>query len=140
MAYPCGGENNNDRVANIIKNNTGVKFARNLSSGEIVEQLLAIQRDENIKISNLVFMGIKPGYLFQTDLAEGTSHFRVPLEKGKELYLALKNELSGLSLPIYAVDLPGGGGKVNIMATNFVKEGQNWKTIDGNGKEWFYPV
>lgn len=89
---------------------------------------------------NLVFMGIKPGYLFQTDLAEGTSHFRVPLEKGKELYLALKNELSGLSLPIYAVDLPGGGGKVNIMATNFVKEGQNWKTIDGNGKEWFYPV
>lgn len=37
---------------------TGVKFARSLSSGEIVEQLLAVQRDENIKISNLVFMGI----------------------------------------------------------------------------------
>ena len=37
---------------------TGVKFARNLSPGEIVEQLLAIERDQNIKISNLVFMGI----------------------------------------------------------------------------------
>ncbi len=37
---------------------TGVKFSRNLTAGEIVEQLLAIQRDENIKISNLVFMGI----------------------------------------------------------------------------------
>ena len=37
---------------------TGVKFARSLSSGEIVEQLLAIERDEKIKISNLVFMGI----------------------------------------------------------------------------------
>ena len=37
---------------------TGVKFARNLTSGEIVEQLLAIERDENVKISNLVFMGI----------------------------------------------------------------------------------
>ena len=37
---------------------TGVKFSRNLSSGEIVEQLLAVERDENIKISNLVFMGI----------------------------------------------------------------------------------
>lgn len=37
---------------------TGVKFARSLSAGEIVEQLLAVQRDENIKISNLVFMGI----------------------------------------------------------------------------------
>ena len=37
---------------------TGAMFARNLSSGEIVEQLLAVQRDENIKISNVVFMGI----------------------------------------------------------------------------------
>ena len=37
---------------------TGVKFARSLEAGEIVEQLLAVERDENIKISNLVFMGI----------------------------------------------------------------------------------
>lgn len=32
MAYPCGGENNNDRVAEIIKNNTGIKFARTITS------------------------------------------------------------------------------------------------------------
>ena len=37
---------------------TGIPFIRNLSSGEIVEELLAVQRDENIKISNVVFMGI----------------------------------------------------------------------------------
>ena len=37
---------------------TGIKFARNLSAGEIVEQILAVERDENIKISNVVFMGI----------------------------------------------------------------------------------
>ena len=37
---------------------TGIKFERNLTSGEIVEQILAVQRDENIKISNVVFMGI----------------------------------------------------------------------------------
>lgn len=37
---------------------TGIKFERNLTSGEIVEQVLAVQRDENIKISNIVFMGI----------------------------------------------------------------------------------
>lgn len=101
--------------------------------------------NDNVKtltslFENLVFMGIKPGYLFQTDLAEGTSHFRVPLEKGKKLYAELKTELSGLSLPVYAVDLPGGGGKINIMATKFEKDGQNWKTVDQNGKEWFYPV
>ena len=37
---------------------TGIAFARNLTSGEIIEQLLAVERDENIKISNVVFMGI----------------------------------------------------------------------------------
>ncbi len=37
---------------------TGIPFARNLSSGEIVEELLAVERDENIKISNVVYMGI----------------------------------------------------------------------------------
>ena len=37
---------------------TGIQFVRNLTAGEIVEQILAVQRDENIKISNVVFMGI----------------------------------------------------------------------------------
>ena len=37
---------------------TGIRFIRNLTPGEIVEQILAVQRDENIKISNIVFMGI----------------------------------------------------------------------------------
>lgn len=37
---------------------TGIPFARSLTSGEIVEELLAVERDENIKISNIVYMGI----------------------------------------------------------------------------------
>ena len=37
---------------------TGIAFARNLSSGEIVEELLAVERDQKIKISNVVYMGI----------------------------------------------------------------------------------
>lgn len=32
MAYPCGGVNNDDRVAAIIKNRTGVKYARTITS------------------------------------------------------------------------------------------------------------
>lgn len=34
MAYPCGGVNNDDRVAELIKNHTGVKYARTISSTE----------------------------------------------------------------------------------------------------------
>ena len=37
---------------------TGLQFARNLTSGEIVEQILAVEQDNNIRISNIVFMGI----------------------------------------------------------------------------------
>ena len=37
---------------------TGIPFIRSLTSGEIVEQILAIEREENIKVSNVVFMGI----------------------------------------------------------------------------------
>lgn len=37
---------------------TGIPFVRNLTSGEIVEQIMAVERDENIRISNIVFMGI----------------------------------------------------------------------------------
>lgn len=37
---------------------TGIPFSRNLSAGEIVEQILMIEKEENIKVSNIVFMGI----------------------------------------------------------------------------------
>ena len=37
---------------------TGINFVRSLTSGEIVEQILAVERDNNIRISNVVFMGI----------------------------------------------------------------------------------
>ncbi|MCR4939172.1 MAG: KamA family radical SAM protein [Treponemataceae bacterium] len=89
---------------------------------------------------SLVKLGVKPGYLFQGDLAEGTGHFRVPLDEGVKLYNAMRKELSGLSLPVYAVDLPGGGGKVNIPATRFIRDGNNWKYTDASGRAWFYPV
>lgn len=63
----------------------------------------------------LTEIGIKPGYLFQGDLAPGTAHFRVPIDEGIKLYERLRYELSGLSLPVYAVDIPGGGGKFNLL-------------------------
>lgn len=37
---------------------TGIPFVRNLTSGEIVEQIMAVEREADVKISNIVFMGI----------------------------------------------------------------------------------
>lgn len=64
--------------------------------------------------NKLVASRIKPYYLFQGDLVTGTAHFRVPLEKGFELEQELRRRLSGLAMPVYAVDLPQGGGKVPL--------------------------
>ena len=37
---------------------TGINFVRNLTSGEIVEQIIAVEQDTGVRISNIVFMGI----------------------------------------------------------------------------------
>ena len=37
---------------------TGIPFIRNLTSGEIIEQIMAVERDTGVRISNIVFMGI----------------------------------------------------------------------------------
>lgn len=88
----------------------------------------------------LVHLGIRTGNLNQLALAKGTGHFRVPFSDGLKLYNQLKKELSDLALPVYAVELPGGGGLVDIPATRFAREGESWKYVDPAGNTWFYPV
>ena len=62
----------------------------------------------------LVRLKVRPYYLHHPDLAPGTSHFRVPIEAGQALMRALRGQLSGLCLPTYVLDIPGGFGKVPI--------------------------
>jgi lysine 2,3-aminomutase len=61
-----------------------------------------------------VAQGVKPYYLHHPDLARGTSHFRLPVAAGRALMKALRGRLSGLALPTYIHDRPGGAGKVPI--------------------------
>jgi lysine 2,3-aminomutase len=72
--------------------------------GTVLEQLC----------NELVASRIKPYYLFQGDLVSGTAHFRVPIERGREIEAELRRNLSGLAMPSYTVDLPEGGGKVPL--------------------------
>ena len=64
----------------------------------------------------LVTLRVRPYYLHHPDLAPGTAHFRVPLETGQALMRRLRQTLSGLCLPTYVLDVPGGFGKVPINA------------------------
>ncbi len=58
---------------------------------------------------------VRPYYLHQGDLAEGTAHLRTPLACGIGILEALRGHTSGLAVPHLAVDLPGGGGKVTLQ-------------------------
>lgn len=57
---------------------------------------------------------VKPYYLHHADLAKGTSHFRTTIAEGQALMAALRGRISGIALPTYVLDIPGGHGKVPI--------------------------
>jgi lysine 2,3-aminomutase len=63
----------------------------------------------------LLSIGVRPYYLHQCDLVAGTAHFRTPLSTGLEILESLRGRLSGLALPHFVVDLPGGAGKVPLQ-------------------------
>jgi lysine 2,3-aminomutase len=87
----------------------------------------------------LIGAGVKPYYLFQGDLAAGTAHFRVSIERGLEIMAALRSRLSGLALPIYGVDLPEGGGKVPVES-HLLRIEEEWYVFRGpGGGEYRYP-
>lgn len=57
---------------------------------------------------------VRPYYLHHLDLAPGTGHFRLSIAEGRELMRALRGRLSGIALPTYVLDIPGGAGKVPV--------------------------
>jgi lysine 2,3-aminomutase len=72
----------------------------------------------------LVQNRVRPYYLFQCDLSEGLSHFRTPIGKGVEIMESLIGHTSGLAVPRYVIDAPGGGGKIPVMPNYIV----SWST------------
>jgi len=66
---------------------------------------------------SLLKIRVRPYYIFQCDLSRGISHFRTSLGRGIQIIEALRGHTSGLAVPTFVVDLPGGGGKVPLMPT-----------------------
>ena len=73
-------------------------------------------------MKDLVATGVRPYYLHHPDLAPGTSHFRVSLERGQALVQALRDQLTGLCTPLYVVDIPGGISKAIANPQDVVTE------------------
>ena len=87
----------------------------------------------------LTLMHVTPYYLHHLDRAKGTSHFRVSIERGKNIMRDLQGRVSGISLPKYMLDIPGGHGKIPINDESVyrLKEGV-YRVTDYQGCEHLY--
>lgn len=83
---------------------------------------------------------VKPYYLHHPDMAPGTGHFRLSIAEGQAIMQALRSKVSGLCIPTYILDLPGGHGKVSIGDGMLLEiEPGHYAVTDRNGEIRHYP-
>jgi lysine 2,3-aminomutase len=88
----------------------------------------------------LLTFRVRPYYLHQGDLAEGTGHLRTPLAAGVAILEQMRGRTSGLAIPQLAVDLPGGGGKVTLAPRwELDRDGEAQAFRSWRGERHVYP-
>ncbi len=78
-------------------------------------------------VQKLLTIRVKPYYIYQCDLSMGISHFRTSVSKGIEIIENLRGHTTGMAVPTFVVDAPGGGGKTPVMPNYLIS--QNEKRI-----------
>jgi len=68
-----------------------------------------------VLMQKLLTARVRPYYIYQCDQVAGAEHFRTTVEKGLEIIRALRGWTSGLAVPHYVIDAPGGGGKIPLL-------------------------
>lgn len=89
----------------------------------------------------LLRMRVRPYYLHHPDRVRGTRHFWPSVETGLEIMACLRGNLSGMGVPQYMIDLPGGGGKVPLLPEYILEKGDRiWRIRNFQGRVFEYPV
>jgi lysine 2,3-aminomutase len=87
----------------------------------------------------LLLARVRPYYIYQCDLAQGIAHFRTPVETGLNIIENLRGHTSGLAVPTYVIDGPGGGGKIPMQPEYVVaRDGKKWRLRNFRGDEFEY--
>jgi lysine 2,3-aminomutase len=73
-------------------------------------------------MQQLLMIRVRPYYLYQCDMSQGIQHFRTPISSGIQAIEYLRGHTSGLAVPTYVVDAPGGGGKIPVMPQYMVSQ------------------
>ena len=91
-------------------------------------------------VHGLLKIRVKPYYLYQCDPILGSSHFRTPVEKGLEIIRGLRGYTTGYAVPAYAIDAPGGGGKIPLLPESVLgREGNDLLLLNYRGDRYRYP-
>jgi len=72
-------------------------------------------------MQRLLAARVRPYYIYMCDQVAGAEHFRTTVEKGLEIVKALRGWTSGLAVPHFVIDAPGGGGKIPLLPEYVVK-------------------
>jgi lysine 2,3-aminomutase len=87
----------------------------------------------------LLMMRVRPYYIFQCDMSQGIGHFRTPVEVGLNIIEHLRGWTSGMAVPHFVIDAPGGGGKIPLLPEYVVKhEGKKWILRNYQNKQFEY--
>jgi len=91
-------------------------------------------------VHKLLMCRVRPYYLYQLDLIQGSSHLQAPVAKGIEIIEGLRGHTTGYAVPQYVIDAPGGGGKVPINP-DYVLQKNDERVVIRNfeGKTYEYP-
>jgi lysine 2,3-aminomutase len=73
-------------------------------------------------VQALVYIRVRPYYIYVCDLSMGLTHFRTPVSKGIEIIEGLRGHTSGYAVPTFVVDAPGGGGKTPVMPNYIISQ------------------
>ncbi len=73
-------------------------------------------------VKRLIQLRVRPYYIYQCDLSKGIAHFRTPVTKGIEIIEGLRGHISGIAVPTFVVDAPGGGGKIPVMPNYIISQ------------------
>jgi lysine 2,3-aminomutase len=89
----------------------------------------------------LLFLRVKPYYMFQCDPSEGSEHFRTSMEQSQAIQREMWGRLSGLATANLSMDIPGGGGKVGLVPDfevsreSGVRHYRGWDGVTGEYRE-----
>ncbi len=90
--------------------------------------LKGINDKQNILTSlfhEMLKLRIRPYYLYQCDIAKGTSHFRTHVSFGLKVIENLRGFTSGIAIPTFVIDTPGGGGKIPLSPDYVISKSRN---------------